>query len=179
MPLSAKTWNWNSGDHSVVEIDKRLYSNNTSLILIQQQFAHFKNRLRLMLEGRRKRDEGHGGGRFRSDLRSDLVVTRAKQRRFPWLCVEKFNPCMFEYAAKLTSCSSMAVDVEAEASATKRSQVEVTKILPEWMDGRKTTKKKKNQNCDSKVVTLLFQRENITTKKLNKKTDVHNYQATG
>lgn len=28
----------------------------------------------------------------------------------------------------------MAVDVEAEVSATKRSQVEVTKILPEWTE---------------------------------------------
>lgn len=41
------------------------------------------------------------------------------------------------YAAKLTSCSSMAVDVEAEVSATKRSQVEVTKILPDWTEEEK------------------------------------------
>lgn len=31
----------------------------------------------------------------------------------------------------------MAVDVEAEVSATKRSQVEVTKIFPEWKEGKK------------------------------------------
>lgn len=74
-------------------------------------------------------------GGFGSDFRPDLSVTRSKQRRSPLpprpgLCWEKFNPCVFVYAAKLTSCSSMAVDVEAEVSATKRSQVEVTKILP-------------------------------------------------
>jgi len=34
--------------------------------------------------------------------------------------------------------SSMAVDVEADVSATKRSQVEVTKILPDWTKGEKT-----------------------------------------
>lgn len=51
---------------------------------------------------------------------------------------------MFVYAAKLTSCSSMAVGVEAEVSATKRSQVEVTKILP----GRKKEKQKNQSNTE-------------------------------
>lgn len=74
--------------------------------------------------------EGGRRGRVRSDFRSDLSVTQTKQRRFPGLCWEKFNPCVFCVCCKLTSCSSMAVGVEAEISATKRSQVEVTKILP-------------------------------------------------
>lgn len=30
----------------------------------------------------------------------------------------------------------MAVGVEAELSATKRSQVEVTKILPDWVEDK-------------------------------------------
>lgn len=56
---------------------------------------------------------------------------------------------MFVYAAKLTSCSSMAVGVEAEVSATKRSQVEVTKILP----GRK--KKQTEDSIKHSTVTVL------------------------
>lgn len=38
----------------------------------------------------------------------------------PGFVGKSFNPCVFVYAAKLTSCSSMAVGVEAEVSATKR-----------------------------------------------------------
>lgn len=40
--------------------------------------------------------------------------------------------CLCVCVAELTSCSGMAVGVEAELSAMKRSQVEVTKILPDW-----------------------------------------------
>lgn len=40
----------------------------------------------------------------------------------------------------------MAVGLEAELSATTRSQVEVTKILPDWLEG-----KKDNQSEDTKV----------------------------
>lgn len=58
---------------------------------------------------------------------------------------------MFEYAAKLTSCSSMAVDVEAEVSATKRSQVEVTKIRPEWME-------EKNKQTIRSIKTMVANR---------------------
>lgn len=54
---------------------------------------------------------------------------------------------VFVCAAKLTSCSSMAVDVEAEVSATKRSQVEVTKILPEWT--KEETRQSEEKRLDS------------------------------
>lgn len=40
----------------------------------------------------------------------------------------------------------MAVGLEAELSATTRSQVEVTKILPDWLGGEKD-----NQSEDTKV----------------------------
>lgn len=61
---------------------------------------------------------------------------------------------MFVYAAKLTSCSSMAVGVEAEVSATKRSQVEVTKILP---GRKKETNRRISQtlNTDLSVVSTI------------------------
>lgn len=55
---------------------------------------------------------------------------------------------MFVCSAVLTSCSSMAVGLEAELSATTRSQVEVTKILPDWLEEkRKTT----NQRTGGKM----------------------------
>lgn len=112
--------------------DKGLHSNNTSLIPIQQVTL-------LILKtsgdvGRQEEEEEEEGEGVRSDSRSDLFVTQTKQRRFPGFCWEEFIPCVFVCAAKLTSCSSMAVDVEAEVSATKRSQVEVIKILPEWTE---------------------------------------------
>lgn len=85
--------------------------------------------------GRRRMRRREGGGQisfqiwFICDLDLAAQIPRA-------LFLEKFYPCVFVYAGKLTSYSVMAVDVEAEVSATKRSQVEVTKILPEWTEGK-------------------------------------------
>lgn len=67
---------------------------------------------------------------------SDLIG-RGLAARVPGLDKGKLNPCLF--SAVLTSCSSMAVGLEAELSATTRSQVEVTKILPDWLEGKKKT----------------------------------------
>lgn len=87
MPFSAKTWNRNSCDHSVAKTDKCLYSNNTGLLQIQQRsVCSFE-----------KQVEGEKQGGNRRGRRSDLLVAQPKQRRFPGLSLEKFNPCMFVY----------------------------------------------------------------------------------
>lgn len=52
---------------------------------------------------------------------------------------------MLVSSATLTSRSSMAVGLEAELSATTRSQVEVTKILPDWLE-----EKQNNQSEDTR-----------------------------
>lgn len=138
MPLSAKTWKLNlrspqrrnDGQMSLQQQHRLDTDPTTATLLI------LKTRLgRCWEEGGRKRRWRLG---VRSDFSSDLFVTCTEQRRFPGLCFWRslIRACC-RLLQKLTSYSSMAVDVEV--SATKRSQVEVTKILPE------RTKEKKNK----------------------------------
>lgn len=108
--------------------DKGLHSNTSLRPNPTSHFAHFKNKWRCWQVRR-----GGGGGVKGWDLIPDRIYSwlgpsSADSQGFVGRSLFRAFVC----AAKLTSCSSMAVDVEAEVSATKRSQVEVIKILPEW-----------------------------------------------
>lgn len=71
---------------------------------------------------------------FRVRFEISLICDMSWATKIPGIWWEVFFRACFLFAAKLTSCSSMAVGVEAGVSATKRLQVEVTKILPGWIN---------------------------------------------
>lgn len=115
--------------------DKRLYSTTPAWYWANNShFAHFKNRWRGCWEAGGGRGEGGRGGQgiqiwFQIWFICDSDQAAQIPPGFVGRSLIRACLCMLQ---KLTSCSSMAVDVEAEVSATKRSQVEVTKILPDW-----------------------------------------------